>query len=86
MKYGVVFPQTEFGNDVQAIKDYAQTAEGLGYEKLKSSSCPVCAILRSRAVQDPGVARAIVAHLGQAPAPDRPGPAPPPPDHAAATG
>ena len=28
MRYGVVFPQTEFGNDVQAIKDYAQTAEG----------------------------------------------------------
>ena len=32
MKYGVVFPQTEFGNDPQAIKDYAQTAEGLGYD------------------------------------------------------
>ena len=28
MKYGVVFPQTEFGNDIQAIKDYAQTVEG----------------------------------------------------------
>jgi hypothetical protein len=24
MKHGVVFPQTEFGNDVQAIKDYAR--------------------------------------------------------------
>ncbi len=34
MKYGVVFPQIEFGNDVQAIKDYAQTAEGLGYDYL----------------------------------------------------
>src|SRR5512146_1256373 len=34
MRYGVVFPQTEFGNDVQAIKDYAQTAEGLGYDYL----------------------------------------------------
>jgi len=34
MKLGVVFPQTEFGNDVQAIKDYAQTAEGLGYDYL----------------------------------------------------
>src|SRR5882672_3039514 len=34
MKYGVVFPQTEFGNDVQAIKDYAQAAEGLGYDYL----------------------------------------------------
>jgi probable F420-dependent oxidoreductase len=34
VKYGVVFPQTEFGNDIQAIKDYAQTAEGLGYDYL----------------------------------------------------
>src|SRR5438874_7437284 len=34
MRYGVVFPQTEFGNDTQAIKDYAQTAEGLGYDYL----------------------------------------------------
>jgi probable F420-dependent oxidoreductase len=34
MKCGVVFPQIEFGNDVQAIRDYAQTAEGLGYDYL----------------------------------------------------
>src|SRR5437867_1651413 len=34
MHYGVVFPQTEFGNDPQAIKDYAQTAEALGYNYL----------------------------------------------------
>jgi alkanesulfonate monooxygenase SsuD/methylene tetrahydromethanopterin reductase-like flavin-dependent oxidoreductase (luciferase family) len=34
MRYGVVFPQTEFGNDPQALKDYAQTAEGLGYDYL----------------------------------------------------
>jgi alkanesulfonate monooxygenase SsuD/methylene tetrahydromethanopterin reductase-like flavin-dependent oxidoreductase (luciferase family) len=34
MQHGVVFPQIEFGNDVQAIKDYAQTAEGLGYDYL----------------------------------------------------
>jgi probable F420-dependent oxidoreductase len=34
MKYGVVFPQIEFGNDLQAIRDYAQTAEGLGYDYL----------------------------------------------------
>ena len=34
MKYGVVFPQTEFGNDRSAIKDYAQTAEALGYDYL----------------------------------------------------
>jgi probable F420-dependent oxidoreductase len=34
MKWGVVFPQIEFGNDPQAIKDYAQTAEELGYDYL----------------------------------------------------
>jgi hypothetical protein len=34
MHYGVVFPQTEFGNDIQAIKDYAQSAEALGYDYL----------------------------------------------------
>jgi probable F420-dependent oxidoreductase len=34
MHYGVVFPQIEFGNDSVAIKDYAQTAEGLGYDYL----------------------------------------------------
>ena len=34
MQYGVVFPQTEFGNDRSVIKDYAQTAEGLGYDYL----------------------------------------------------
>lgn len=31
MNIGVVFPQTEFGNDPGAIRDYAQTAEALGY-------------------------------------------------------
>ena len=31
MKLGVVFPQTEIGNDPIAIRDYAQTAEELGY-------------------------------------------------------
>jgi probable F420-dependent oxidoreductase len=34
MKAGVVFPQIEFGNDPQAIKDYAQAAEDLGYDYL----------------------------------------------------
>src|SRR6185295_13938008 len=34
MQHGVVFPQTEFGNDPEAIKDYAQAAEGLGYDYL----------------------------------------------------
>jgi len=31
MNIGVVFPQTEFGNDPAAIRDYAQTAEELGF-------------------------------------------------------
>ena len=31
MKIGAIFPQTEFGNDPIAIRDYAQTAEDLGY-------------------------------------------------------
>jgi probable F420-dependent oxidoreductase len=34
MQYGVVFPQTEIGNDPHAIQDYAQAAEGLGYDYL----------------------------------------------------
>ena len=31
MRIGLVYPQTEFGNDPAAIRDYAQTAEGLGF-------------------------------------------------------
>jgi probable F420-dependent oxidoreductase len=34
MKFGVVFPQTEIGNDPAAIRDYAQAAEALGYNHL----------------------------------------------------
>ncbi|HZQ36763.1 MAG TPA: LLM class F420-dependent oxidoreductase [Dehalococcoidia bacterium] len=34
MKLGVVFPQTEIGNDPAAIRDYAQAAEQLGYNHL----------------------------------------------------
>jgi probable F420-dependent oxidoreductase len=34
MNFGVVFPQTEFGNDPAAIKDYAQSAEDLGYKHI----------------------------------------------------
>jgi probable F420-dependent oxidoreductase len=34
MQIGVVFPQTEIGNDLAAIRDYIQTAEGLGYSHL----------------------------------------------------
>ena len=31
MKIGLVFPQTEFGNDPAALRDYAQTAESLNF-------------------------------------------------------
>jgi probable F420-dependent oxidoreductase len=31
MKIGVVYPQTEYGSDPVAIRDYAQTVEELGY-------------------------------------------------------
>jgi probable F420-dependent oxidoreductase len=31
VRIGAVFPQTEFGNDPGAIRDYAQTIEGLGF-------------------------------------------------------
>ncbi len=31
MNIGLVFPQTEIGNDPAAIRDYAQAAEGLGF-------------------------------------------------------
>lgn len=31
MRFGVVYPQTEFGDDPIAIRDYAQTVEGLGF-------------------------------------------------------
>lgn len=34
MKFGVVFPQTEIGNDPAAIRDYAQAAEHLGYDHI----------------------------------------------------
>jgi probable F420-dependent oxidoreductase len=34
MRHGVVFPQTEFGNDPAKIKDYAQAAEAMGYDYL----------------------------------------------------
>ena len=34
MKLGVVFPQTEIGNDPIVVRDYAQAAEDLGYSHL----------------------------------------------------
>jgi probable F420-dependent oxidoreductase len=34
MKIGIVYPHFEFGSDPAAIKDFAQTAEGLGYSHI----------------------------------------------------
>jgi probable F420-dependent oxidoreductase len=34
VRIGVVFPQTEIGNDPGAIREYVQTAEGLGYRHI----------------------------------------------------
>lgn len=34
MKYGVVFPQTEYPGDPHAIKDFTQAAEGLGFNHI----------------------------------------------------
>jgi probable F420-dependent oxidoreductase len=34
MKLGVVFPQTEIGSDPQVLRDFAQTAEELGFDYL----------------------------------------------------
>ena len=34
MQVGVIFPQTEIGQQADAIKTYAQTAESLGYSHI----------------------------------------------------
>jgi len=34
MRFGVVFPQTEIGTDSMVIRDFAQTAEELGYQHI----------------------------------------------------
>ena len=34
MQLGVIFPQTEIGEDPAVVRDFAQTAEGLGYDYL----------------------------------------------------
>lgn len=34
MNIGVIFPQTEFGSDPVSIRDYAQTAESLGFSHI----------------------------------------------------
>jgi probable F420-dependent oxidoreductase len=34
MRIGLIYPQTEFGSDPATIRDYAQTAEGCGYNHI----------------------------------------------------
>ena len=34
MKIGAIFPTTEIGNDPSVIRDWAQTAEDLGYDHI----------------------------------------------------
>jgi len=34
LRFGAVFPTTEIGNDPVAIRDFAQAAEGLGYDRI----------------------------------------------------
>jgi alkanesulfonate monooxygenase SsuD/methylene tetrahydromethanopterin reductase-like flavin-dependent oxidoreductase (luciferase family) len=48
MRVGVVFPQTEIGSDPSVIKDYAQTAEGLGYTHILAYDHVIGANLASR--------------------------------------
>jgi len=48
MRIGAVFPQTEFGADRSAIRDYAQTAEELGYDHILAFDHVLGAGLKTR--------------------------------------
>jgi len=48
MKIGVVFPQTEIGNDPAIVKDYAQAAEDLGFSHVLAYDHVIGANLASR--------------------------------------
>lgn len=48
MKIGVVFPQTEIGDDPTVIRDYAQTAEGLGYSHILAYDHVLGASIKNR--------------------------------------
>jgi len=48
MRFGVVFPQTEIGTDPSVIRDYAQTAEELGYTHILAYDHVLGANLASR--------------------------------------
>jgi probable F420-dependent oxidoreductase len=48
MRIGVVFPQTEIGNDAATIRDYAQTAEELGFQHVLAYDHVIGANLANR--------------------------------------
>jgi probable F420-dependent oxidoreductase len=48
MRIGVTFPQTEFGNDPIAIRDYAQAVEGMGYTSILAYDHVIGASLATR--------------------------------------
>jgi probable F420-dependent oxidoreductase len=48
MRIGVVFPQTEFGNDPGAIREYAQAAEAIGYRHILAYDHVLGASTRNR--------------------------------------
>jgi probable F420-dependent oxidoreductase len=48
MRVGVVFPQTEIGDDPAIIREYAQTAEGLGYTHILAYDHVIGADLTNR--------------------------------------
>ncbi len=48
MKIGAVFPHLDIGNDPAVIRDWAQTAEGLGYSQILSYAHVVGAVHEGR--------------------------------------
>ena len=48
MDFGVVFPTTDIGNDPIAIRDWAQTAEALGYRRITAYDHVLGAVLPQR--------------------------------------
>jgi hypothetical protein len=46
MRLGAIFPQNEIGNDPSAIREWAETAEGLGYDHILATPQDHVATLR----------------------------------------
>ncbi len=47
MKIGVVFPQTEIGQDPALIRDYAQAVESMGYTHMLANELESASRLRT---------------------------------------